>query len=375
MLLVLREEIVCTIILAFLIFYYSINKVKDKEKPFLLVVSFALLHVIFDMITVVTVNSRGIVPDAVNDICHVIFYITGILVMIGYLNYVVRVAGLDWFAGKSKIIVYAPLVLFVIVMMFVPMEYLEGNGTNYSYGILAFVGYGFFVIYCVACLVILIAMHRHLEKRVKRALFPLTIVMLVDVAVQALVPELLMTGGNITIICIGMFVALDNPDKDFMEQALWDFPTGLKNRNCYNRDIEKYIHRFSGKKRRGSHRIGFVVADLNFLKKTNDEYGHKAGDALIAAAASVLRENLKAAENVYRIGGDEFVGVYLDVSDQKAADDIKRVKAASEKAAGLAVPLRIAMGYASGEVGGNIEEIFGKADQRMYEDKGEMKRA
>lgn len=374
MLLVLREEIICTIILAFLIFYYSINKVKDKEKPFLVVVCFGLLHVIFDMATVVTVNNLDAVSPVINELLHVGFYITGILFIIGFCNYIINIAGKDGLTKRGRYILYIPLVFFVVLMMLLPMQYVEGNGTNYSYGPLAFVGYGLFVIYCIVCMGILIAMRSRLEKRVKRALIPLIIVMFGAVMVQALIPELLMTGGNVTIICIGMFVALDNPDKDFMEQALWDFPTGLKNRNCYNRDVEKYIRRFSGKKRGGSHRIGFVIADLNYLKRTNDEHGHKAGDMLIAAAAATLREHLKYAENVYRIGGDEFVGVYLDIADKKVEEDMEKVKSAADKAVGLAVPMKIAMGYASGDIRGDVEQIFKEADSLMYEDKGEMKR-
>lgn len=390
MTLVLREEIVCVIILAFLIFYYSINKVKDKEKPFLLVVCFGLLHVILDMVTVITVNHLDTVPPALNEALHVGFYISGILFIIGFCNYVVSIAGVHLFTGRQKWLMYIPLAFFVILMMFLPMQYVEGNNTNYSYGPLAFVGYGLFVVYCIMCLVILVIMRNRLEKRVKRALFPLIVVMFIAIVAQALVPELLMTGGNATIICIGMFVALDNPDKDFMEQALWDFPTGLKNRNCYNRDVAKYVQRYTGKKRRGAHghangserggarrgthTIGFVVADLNYLKKTNDEHGHPEGDALIAAAASTLREQLRHAENVYRIGGDEFVGVYLDVSDEKAAEDMRNAKEAADRFVGLAVPLKIAMGYAAGDVCGDVEAIFQEADGLMYEDKGEMKR-
>lgn len=375
MILVLREEIVCSIILVFLIFYYSINKVKDKEKPFLVVVCFGLLHVIFDMVTVITVNNLDTVPPVINELLHVAFYITGILFIIGFCNYIINIAGKDGLTGRGRYILYIPLVFFVVLMVFLPMQYVEGNGTNYSYGPLAFVGYGLFVIYCIACLGILIAVRNRLEKRIKHALIPLIIVMFGAVMVQALIPELLMTGGNVTIICIGMFVALDNPDKDFMEQALWDFPTRLKNRNCYNRDVEKYIQRFSGKKRGGKHKIGFVVADLNYLKRTNDEFGHKAGDMLIAAAAATLREHLKHAENVYRIGGDEFVGVYLDVADKKVEEDMANVKSAADKAVGLAVPLKIAMGYDAGDISGDVDRIFKEADSLMYEDKGEMKRA
>ena len=62
-------------------------------------------------------------------------------------------------------------------------------------------------------------------------------IMFVGVIAQAMIPELLMTGGNITLICIGLFVALENPEKD---QALRDFLTGLKNRNCLLTDLSKF---------------------------------------------------------------------------------------------------------------------------------------
>ena len=34
---------------------------------------------------------------------------------------------------------------------------------------------------------------------------------------------------------------MDNPEKKYEEWALWDFLTGLKNRNCYERELEKYV--------------------------------------------------------------------------------------------------------------------------------------
>lgn len=370
MLLILREEIICAVILTFLIFYYSINKVKDKEMLFLKICSFGLLHVIFDIITVITVNNPAIVPDYVNRLMHICFYISGILFIQGFYNYIIHLTALYKHMRTLKALGYIPLMLFIILLIFLPMEYVEGNGTNYSFGPLAFAGYGIFMVYCLACMLMLIGTRNRLETKVKWALIPMIMVMAASVIMQALIPELLMTGGGITFVCLGMFVALDNPDKDFKKQALWDFLTGLKNRNCYDRDLNKYIHSNAYSK----NRIGFVAADMNYLKNVNDTFGHAEGDKLICAAADILKEHLKSAESVYRIGGDEFVAIYISPSDASVSNEIAKVKSACLASSGYAVPFRIALGYSSGLIGENIDTIFQEADDLMYKDKTEMKK-
>lgn len=373
MLLILREEIICAVILLFLIFYYSINKVKDKEMLFLKLSCLALAHVFFDIITVITVNNRTVVSDEVNRFLHIGFYITGLLFSMWFYNYIVQLFARYKYARMLKIVGYGALAFFVLLLLFLPMEYERGMGTDYSYGPLAIVGYALFLLYCTACFAMLLIARKRLELRVRRALIPMLAIMYVAVILQAVIPELLMTGGNVTLICIGMFVALDNPDKDFMKQALWDFPTGLKNRNCYNRDIVKYAEREAGKK--DPRRIGFIVADMNYLKTVNDNYGHSEGARLIAAAADVLREYLKTAENIYRLGGDEFVAVYLSPDDRTIAAAMEKVTLACAKATQYAVPLSLAMGYASGNILKDVNTIFQQADQQMYENKMRIKQA
>ena len=78
MLLILREELLCVMILVFLMLYYIFNKVKDKEMLFLRLSSVSLLHVLLDIITVMTVNHLDTVPELVNRFLHILFYLSGI---------------------------------------------------------------------------------------------------------------------------------------------------------------------------------------------------------------------------------------------------------------------------------------------------------
>lgn len=370
LLLTLREEIVCAVILIFLIFYYLINKVKDKEMLFLKMACASLLHVIFDIITVITVNNRDVVPDSVNRILHICFYFTGFLFAIMFYHYVIHLCALYRYMRFMKILGYIPLILFAVLLFFLPIEYVAGRETDYSYGPLVFAGYGLFVLYCVVYAILLFVSRKRIESRARRALFPIIIVQCGFIIVQALVPELLMTGSGVTLVCIGVFVALDNPDKDYKEQALWDFLTGLKNRNCYDRDLARHAY---SRNHRNGRRIGFLVADMNYLKVINDNYGHVEGDKLIMAAANILQDNLASAEGVYRLGGDEFAALYLSPDDEAVAAEIEQVRAACAKAVDFPVPLSIAIGYASGGAGEDTDAVFQRADQLMYEDKTALK--
>jgi hypothetical protein len=132
-------------------------------------------------------------------------------------------------------------------MLFLPMEYIDGRGTSYSYGPLTFIGYGLFMLYCAASLFLLLYSRKELDRKTKHSLIPMIFAMCAAIITQALIPELLMTSAGITFVCLGIFVALDNPDKDMQHQAVWDYATGLKNKNCYTRDLEAYTHQFRKK--------------------------------------------------------------------------------------------------------------------------------
>ena len=262
-----------------------------------------------------------------------------------------------------------PLFLFLILLLFLPMEYIDTPAASYSFGPLAFIGYGVFLVYCISALNLLLLYRVRLDRKVRIALFPMIFLMVLIVILQAIFPLLLMTGALVTFVCLGLFVALDNPDKGLKEQALWDSLSGLKNRNSYDRDLPDFI--FRAKIRRSS--IGFVMADLNNLKFTNDTYGHVEGDRLISEAAAILQYCLVSAAGIYRIGGDEFVAVYLNPNDLVVAEEMRSARAACSAVTDHPYPLVIALGYASGPAESSMAPIFDEADRLMYEDKATLK--
>jgi diguanylate cyclase (GGDEF)-like protein len=90
--------------------------------------------------------------------------------------------------------------------------------------------------------------------------------------------------------------------------ALTDVLTGLNNRRGFFVQAE---HLFNLARRRQSG-CAVIYADIDGLKRVNDQLGHAAGDRLIQDAASVLRESLRDSDVLARFGGDEFVAFALD---------------------------------------------------------------
>ena len=371
MLLMLREELICLLILIFILGYYVMNKVNDKNNVFLRLLCYALTHVLFDMITFITVNSRDVVPSALNWLLHNLFFVSGILFIYESYNYILEQAGVYIQKRNLRYAGYIPLLIYAVCTLFLPIEYVEGNGTSYSFGPLVFVAYGLFILYGLINIVLLFLYHHRMEPRVRRVLIPMILLLFAEILAQALIPELLMTGAAITFVCIGIFVTLDHPDRHFRQQALWDFLTHLKNRNSYGKDLEQYKCKYANAKK--EYRIGFVMADINGLKYVNDNFGHMEGDKLIVAASDVLKASLKSAEGIYRIGGDEFAAIYFLPEDEKVLHEMEQVKKMCSEIEIAGLPLGIALGYSAGRIVDTVQEICEKADQKMYEDKARMK--
>lgn len=134
-----------------------------------------------------------------------------------------------------------------------------------------------------------------------------------------------------------------------------DMLTGLYNRN-------RYIERLEAYKQVQDQQIGAIYIDLNGLKKVNDEQGHRAGDELIVRAAGTIAGIF--AEDAYRVGGDEFVVILLDVSREDFARKTEQLRRQMQE---NGVDASIGgVWQASTE---NLENLLRLADENMYREK------
>jgi diguanylate cyclase (GGDEF)-like protein/PAS domain S-box-containing protein len=116
--------------------------------------------------------------------------------------------------------------------------------------------------------------------------------------------------------------------------------------------------------------IGIIMADLNGLKLTNDTYGHDAGDEMLKKAALILKEACREEDIITRWGGDEFVLLLPQTSDEILVDIGKRIKNLCSETVVRDVPVSIALGVAvKSEPAESLIEVLRKAENEMYRQK------
>lgn len=373
--LMIRGEITDLLILIFLLIYSSIYCQHKRGDRFQRICLLAIGHVILEMVTLITVNSPDLINTNVNYLYHLTFFIFSVFFVYEFFCYVISLTLSHKLAKKCNRIALALPILFIMLMPFLPVEYVSGRGTNYSYGPCVFVEYTIVGILFFGSLISIVCNYKKLEPTVRGTLITLTLLPLVGAIVQkTMIPELLFMGAGVTLLTLATFFAIENPAGKYRDRAYIDLDTGVKNKNCYDESLKH----LSEKYRSGDDikPITCVVCDLNGLKKVNDLYGHIAGDELIRGAATALSENLKSAYDVYRIGGDEFVGLYIDTAVEKVEKEISNVRDACVAASvGKKHPLSIAIGYAqSADDKELITETIQNADKLMYENKQKIKR-
>ena len=106
-------------------------------------------------------------------------------------------------------------------------------------------------------------------------------------------------------------------NRELASSARLDPLTGVGNRLGLEEDLARLD--LDGDVTRGG--VAFVLIDLDRFKAYNDRHGHPAGDWVLRRVADTLGESIRAADRLYRYGGEELL-VLLAGVDEAAADGI-----------------------------------------------------
>ena len=139
-----------------------------------------------------------------------------------------------------------------------------------------------------------------------------------------------------------------------------DMLTGVLNRNEMNNKIDS-LRNSNSDTLKG---IGIVFADLNGLKRVNDNEGHLAGDLLIKNGANLL-QNVFTGDEIFRAGGDEFMILMTYTTEEEIIKKCERVKKLSRNYNNVS----FALGYSYQNDSADITDALKTADEKMYEDK------
>jgi diguanylate cyclase (GGDEF)-like protein/PAS domain S-box-containing protein len=152
--------------------------------------------------------------------------------------------------------------------------------------------------------------------------------------------------------------------------SLTDELTRLNNRRGFLVLAEQHL-RAAARSRKP---FALLFADLNGLKRINDELGHELGDRAICDAADVLRSVFRDSDIIARLGGDEFVVLLTDTSQSTTPGPVERLREAiraHNDRGGLTYRVSMSMGvsFYDPERPQSLQDLLAEADQRMYASK------
>jgi len=147
--------------------------------------------------------------------------------------------------------------------------------------------------------------------------------------------------------------------------AATDFLTRLANRRQLYVDLAGRIQRSASQGRR----FAVLLLDLKGFKRINDDFGHARGDAILQTFGRVLVEHVPTEGEVYRYGGDEFIVLADDPSDETISLYLQEV---TRRAEGMTrsgeEPIRFDAGWSRfPDDGTTVDELLEVADSRMYD--------
>lgn len=151
-------------------------------------------------------------------------------------------------------------------------------------------------------------------------------------------------------------------------QAMSDALTALPNRRAFEIEAQRMVARA----RRSAARITVGIADIDFFKKVNDDFGHPVGDEVLCAISAVLSQSARSSDFVARIGGEEFGLLFPDATPETAAAVAERMRSSVMNfpvmtSTGKELRITISIGLAPFE--GDLPEALWQADKALYEAK------
>ena len=145
--------------------------------------------------------------------------------------------------------------------------------------------------------------------------------------------------------------------------------TGLKNR----RSFEEALPYEMAKADRAGKAFCLVMGDVNRFKAINDQYGHQAGDRVLAAVGSVMIQTLRNVDMVFRLGGDEFAAILPECPREGGLQCLVRLnKAVNQlRLPEIPEPVGISLGLAIFDPTDPIstDTLIREADNEMYQAK------
>ncbi|PHS31987.1 MAG: hypothetical protein COA92_07360 [Sulfurovum sp.] len=169
-------------------------------------------------------------------------------------------------------------------------------------------------------------------------------------------------------------LAILHMQDELKELSHRDYLTNLYNRRYFNEFSKKFLNNV----KQESEQMSVIMLDIDFFKNINDTYGHAIGDEIIKLLASLLKDNTRESDIVFRLGGEEFAILLPSTGKEKISNIAEKLRVVIENkefriTKDKSIRLTVSLGVAcvNFEKDHNMSESLNRADKVLYQAKAE----
>jgi diguanylate cyclase (GGDEF)-like protein len=157
--------------------------------------------------------------------------------------------------------------------------------------------------------------------------------------------------------------------------SVTDALTGLYNRAHFQQYLPAQFTKYRNiPGHRDDRKMSLIMLDIDHFKRTNDTFGHLAGDYVIRELAQTLKKNSRTSDIICRYGGEEFLAILPETNLAGACVVAEKFRMAVEAKSfifeGKKIPTTISLGISSIDFSADkVEQAMERADAALYESK------
>lgn len=139
----------------------------------------------------------------------------------------------------------------------------------------------------------------------------------------------------------------------------------------FNRwEIERKLEEAILQKRDGNADFALIFMDIDHFKNVNDTFGHDAGDIILRAVVEVIKDNLEAGHVFGRWGGEEFLYMVPDLTQDEALEMAEKFRRQIDDTEFPIVGhVTISLGVTMARAEDDIDSFVKRADEGLYQAK------
>ena len=243
--------------------FAELNRFRTPRTNFQQILRLGFLYIIFDILSVFTVNNPDLINSPINYIVHGIFLSTLDLTLYSLFIYIMKITGFYPSSRTKKFFVWLPLIIgiLIVALMTPNLKFIAGYTTNYSMGGAAYTAFILAGLCILSSIVIFARRFCYINVHKRNLIIIFLFTILLATTIQAIYPESLVSSLGLTLSILAIYLNEDNPAMKKLSQFHKEMTNGFAN------VVENRDENTGGHIRRVTAYVTLLVDELRFREK------------------------------------------------------------------------------------------------------------